>query len=737
MAPGLRGEKLPFEGCRILSSGRNIFIVGHDVPDGKEEWQRCISEGTFFGTMTFLEGVVGARWLMPGEWGEDVPRRDELSTPPLDVTEAPFFPFRCLTYVQGRYNEQVKLWKRRHKVHVWYRVSFGHSFDAYPPRAVLEKRPEFMPMRDDGTREPLPPAGERHNYKLCLTNPGLVRAFGEAIVAWLDKRPTQQHASMSPSDGAGFCQCPECRKLTLADDGGKWGDFAERGWSCTPAVLQFYNGVARVVAEKYPDRMVGGLIYHAYTYPPDEPVPMAPNVVLNLAVLDAYGYKLYKPERAREFRLLFPAWSKFTKRLACTDYSTWMRDWYGIPLPPGRKILELIFPILREHKTVFVNYTGHAAWGSGAVHNYVVAKLLWRPDADVDALYHEFLERAYGPDAAPYVDRLYTISADELARYIRSHPGHRQPSYDASHELVATAYAPHFAEFEALYAKALEAAGTEARRKRLGFLGDALTLLHYNLRRAGLAQDPERSIFYKPEAEFSRFMAERAQSLSLAPAMKPAPGKTPRFLYAPEDRKVLIPLLPADVTPPKIDGDLSDTCWTRAGVADGFRLRGTRTPAEQQTAVRFSFDRKTLYIAIECRDDRAREIATTCASDDSVGLFTDDTVELFLGHRPNYHETYWQIAFNPAGARYDAVVKERDYDLALTSAAKIGTGAWTVEIAIPFTSFRLDSPPFGKTWRGNIGRCRKPAPREVSTWSGIEEGFHDPKTFGDWTFADE
>ncbi|HUS80494.1 MAG TPA: DUF4838 domain-containing protein, partial [Armatimonadota bacterium] len=269
---GLVGADLPAEGYRILTRGQDIFIVGNDTPDGGERWNFQDSSGTLYGVYAFLEQVVGVRWLMPGEVGEDIPRHEKLTVPDLDLQWAPAIPFRALPYVQDR-DERVALWKLRNGVQKRYKVSFGHSWDDYPPISVLQQHPEYMAMYPDGTRQPVPKPGEK-SQKYCLTNPGLIEAFADSINALFDADPKRWHASLSPSDGGGFCECPECTKYKITDDGGKWGNFGERGYSITPVVLRFYNEVARRVLARHPDRIVGGLIYHSYTYPPDEVTPM-------------------------------------------------------------------------------------------------------------------------------------------------------------------------------------------------------------------------------------------------------------------------------------------------------------------------------------------------------------------------------------------------------------------------------------------------------------------------------
>lgn len=476
-----------------------------------------------------------------------------------------------------------------------------------------------------------------------------------------------------------------------------------------------------------------------WLYPPDPAVKMEPNVFLDIAVLVAYGYKFYKPERASELAPMLEGWSKTGAQLGWSDYSTWMRNPYGIPLPPGREILKLTFPLIAKHKMKLVHYTGHEAWGAGALHNYVVARLMWDPNADVDALCAEFLQRAYGPDAAPLIERIYALIDADLAKYIRSYGNApRDPAYNVDHDCMKAVCAPHLAEIEKLYTEALARTKADGPRKRLALFGDVLTVMHFNLRKAALAgPKPEASPFYKDDAAYKQFLIARADSVAIDPSSKLDKDGVFKVLSAPDTRLATVPKLMGGFAAPKIDGVLNDAAWEEAVVLSEFRLRNTRSPATQPTTVRLLFDDKCLYLGVECRDADAKGIKAACTARDSGGIFNDDTFELLLGAKTDYAKSYWHVAFNPAGAIYDAVTSEKDYNLQLESAAKITDAGWTLEIAIPFASLGVKEAPLGKTWRANFCRSRKPAPAEASAWNAFDRGFHETKNFGTLKFAEK
>lgn len=89
---GIDIAKLPDEGFEIKTQGTQVFIAGRDTKDGVVNAAGGVTDGTYYGVMEFLERCVGVRWLMPGEWGEDVPSRSTLTVPEIALLDHPDFP---------------------------------------------------------------------------------------------------------------------------------------------------------------------------------------------------------------------------------------------------------------------------------------------------------------------------------------------------------------------------------------------------------------------------------------------------------------------------------------------------------------------------------------------------------------------------------------------------------------------------------------------------------------------
>lgn len=84
-----------------------------------------------------------------------------------------------------------------------------------------------------------------------------------------------------------------------------------------------------------------------------------------------------------------------------------------------------------------------------------------------------------------------------------------------NYDLIEKVHLPVFAEMERLYQHALAKAETQAQRHRLGMFGANLIMLHYNMRKAGMLAEAEKSSFYRSDEAYQDFLKETEFSLSL------------------------------------------------------------------------------------------------------------------------------------------------------------------------------------------------------------------------------
>ena len=190
-------------------------------------------------------------------------------------------------------------------------------------------------------------------------------------------------------------------------------------------------------------------------------------------------------------------------------------------------------------------------------------------------------------------------------------------------------------------------------------------------------------------------------------------------------------------TAPVIDAALNDACWAQASVATPFLLAGSPGLPREQTVACVCWDDRCLYIAVEAfekyLDPRVQMTHLVRAeqkrSDGSV--FADECVEFFLQPTTG---AYYHFAANSIGTLYDAQRVDRAWNSGWRAAARRGEESYVVEAAIPLAALGAEITA-GSEWRANFCRERT-AVRELSTWSGLQGGFHAPEAFGWLRFAE-
>ncbi len=201
-------------------------------------------------------------------------------------------------------------------------------------------------------------------------------------------------------------------------------------------------------------------------------------------------------------------------------------------------------------------------------------------------------------------------------------------------------------------------------------------------------------------------------------------------------------------TVPKIDGRLGDGEWPGQPLTD-FMIRHTYRTAAYPTKVWLTYDQENLYVGGEAAMAADYPIAKVREADNTAIVF-DDAVEILLDLNRD-QETYHRLAINPRRTLLDGtgfnrskngwdyrhmsvLLAGRGFDTQWDSNAKVATGlgegAWTFEMAIPWKSFGLESPPAGKP----IGlQLIRTAATEPFVTHGSHEELMSTALFNEWS----
>lgn len=197
--------------------------------------------------------------------------------------------------------------------------------------------------------------------------------------------------------------------------------------------------------------------------------------------------------------------------------------------------------------------------------------------------------------------------------------------------------------------------------------------------------------------------------------------------------------LPADMASPRIDGVLDDPAWGAAGALEPFVPWASVEDLVVKAAseARVTWDSRNLYLSVRCDEPALSSLAAAGqVKDDAV--WNGDSVDVFLaaGNRKPFRH----LIINPANVVWDAIqTSASDIDLAWSAEATTATGrtegAWTVEMAIPWSALGLDKAPTGQSLYFNVCRCRVAGEREYSSWAPCISGFQEAERFGTLTFG--
>jgi hypothetical protein len=481
---GLNLNNIKADGYQIKVKNGNIYILGYDTKKGEMSTKCGFSKGTLFGTYSFIEKYLGVRWFMPGEDGEFCPtKRKILLDNRLFLIENPSFRWRYIPYLIKNYQRDgalIKQWALRNKLNQQaYSMSLYHYhiWQYIFTAKVYKKHPEYFAML--GGRR-VRPVGDR--YKICTSNKGTINYHAQAAIKFFDSHPHNKGFSLSPTDSAGYCQCPKC----LAQDE---PNRPENG-ALTRRILLYYNAVAKLVNKRYPERYMCGYIYADYLYPPhDRALKIAPNLFLVVASSLTYGYTFFRPEVQQKWFKIMRHWSSITHNIGYYDLPMHCSANNGAPLAPGVEQLKIMLPALKKFKVKSVYLYGDEEWGHATVYNYLLARLMWNANLDIDRELALFYQQCYGKGGRD-IGKMYSLIDRAMKKYYLKN---KRAAYTLTTDILGQVYAANLSRIEESYFAALSKTTNRAAVKRLKMLGESLQIMYFFLNRFGLVKPGTKS----------------------------------------------------------------------------------------------------------------------------------------------------------------------------------------------------------------------------------------------------
>lgn len=347
--------------------------------------------GTMYGVVTLLEQYLNVNY-----WGEkefDYPSLHSIQLPLIRFWDNPAFHYRQSQCYAMRTDTIYKLWNRLEEPNEVFAAGYWvHTFDKLLPSSVYgNKHPEYYSYFN----------GKRHLGKAsqwCLTNPDVLEIVSQRIDSIFKANPDKKLICVSQNDGNYTnCTCDNCRKLD-EEEGGPSG-----------SLIHFINKLAA----RFPDKEFATLAY-LYTMNPPKHVKPLPNVYIMLCDIDCdREVSLTENASGRQFVKALEGWSRIADNLFIWDYGINF-DNYLSPFPNFHILQDNIRLFYKNHaKMHFSQIAGSRGGDFAELRAYLVSKLMWNPEMNVDSLTNHFLKGYYG-EAAPYLYRYIQIMEGAL-----------------------------------------------------------------------------------------------------------------------------------------------------------------------------------------------------------------------------------------------------------------------------------------------------------------------------------
>ncbi len=445
------GVELGEEDFRIVSDGTRLAIRGGG------------SRGTLYGVYTFLEEYLGVRWFTPTL--ERVPESGTVTVDAaIDRTVRPSFAVRrndpggTNDAYRARTKMNVSFWWDMEAyggalTYVWWDV----TLDRLVPDSLFEAHPEYFALDENGARTA---------DHVCLSEPAVLEVAAENARAAIRACTTgAKYFHVGQKDNTNYCHCPRCEAL-----------YERYGAVSAPTIL-FTNALAELLEPEFPDFTFTFYAYNETDRPPTKgglrcrenvapvlcglhkacrshPLTECGAVDGDESLMNLYGEN--KPQIAEDFAV----WTTLADRTYIYDYT--INFLYSAQFFSNLETMQSTMRYMRDIGITGYIYNcgdGHEA-AFNELRNYLLHKLQWDVDCDVEYHMNDFLAAYYGAEAAPYIKQILDIQAAQIRATAHA--------FDFDWHYQSGYYPPlTVSKLDKLWDKALKAEITDGERFRV------------------------------------------------------------------------------------------------------------------------------------------------------------------------------------------------------------------------------------------------------------------------------
>ncbi len=395
------------DGFRIIPQNRHIEIQG-----GKR--------GILYGAYELLE-LLGCRFFTPQ--CEKVPTASEISINlEKEIFQKPILEYREHNYIDlcehPRFAVKCRMNGSHHKIperlggnltYAWY----VHTVERLvPPKLYAQTHPEYYALDENGQRNT-----SRAVCQLCLTNPDVLEISIENVRRALIENPQAKIISISQNDtGKGACHCDACKRIE-----------EEEGSAAGP-ILRFVNAIAERLEPEFPSVIFDTLAY-VYTRTACKITRPRKNVCVRLCSIEAcFSHSFESCDDTTRHRKLpdgtkhsflqdLEEWGRICERMYIWDYVTCFAH-YPAPHPNWRALQPNMRAFIKNNVKGILEQANYSKGGGSDLNEmraYVISKLLWDAETDVERHITEFSDYYYGA-AGKYIREYINILCDKAEK---------------------------------------------------------------------------------------------------------------------------------------------------------------------------------------------------------------------------------------------------------------------------------------------------------------------------------
>lgn len=365
-------EKIKWDGFAIVQNDKHVSLIANQ------------GMGLLYGANAFFERYAKVFYVDDNE-------KTNSSDKGIIITEDewisnPDFMVRSVYFPQAKdYN--YNLWNATQTIEEKWNI-WGHNLNKIVDGNIVVNDQTIYAQYN----------GIRNDAQYCFSSNKLFEALKSGIIKKIAENPDATYFSISPNDNGIICECENCKKLNQPK-------------SASNAVFMMVNKLAK----QFPDLFFTSLAYSTTNKPPLN-IKLEKNTAVLVSTIDyPKGIAIKESNKEKEFSTWISDWKNCSQNIFVWDYTVQYTNYFDFfpNIPALQKDLQYFKSI---------GITGIFEQGSeenyslfGDYKSYVISKLLWNSEEDLEKLKYNFYENAY-PTSADYIAEFVTSLEKNLQK---------------------------------------------------------------------------------------------------------------------------------------------------------------------------------------------------------------------------------------------------------------------------------------------------------------------------------